>query len=173
MQLPDSSIQGLETPEQGRAAVWARRVVLTVVSAVVVAGALGFLGVRGGHRAVSEAGWTVRLDYAQIARAGLDVPWEVQVTHSGGFDGPIQLAVTGDYFDIYETQGFHPEPSKETRDGQTLFLEFDPPPDGETLVISYDAYIQPSSHRGAAGTLAVVDQGQRRAVVPFRTRLLP
>ena len=58
-------------------------------------------------------GWTLSLEHAAVARAGLDVPFTATVTHDGGFEKTITLAVTGDYFDIYETQGFNPEPQQD------------------------------------------------------------
>jgi hypothetical protein len=173
VRLPESSIQGLETPSEGRVSVWARRLVLTLILAIVLAGASGALGVRSGEVEASEAGWSVRLEYAETARAGLDVPWQVTVTHAGGFQGDVELAVTGSYFDIYETQGFHPQPSDESRDGDTLYLTFAPPDSGDTMVVAYDAYIQPASQVGRSGTISVVDAGQRVASARFGTRLLP
>ena len=91
----------------------------------------------------------------------------------GGFGKTLTLAVTASYFDIFETQGFHPEPSDETRDAETLYLTFNAPPDGDTLVVSYDAYIQPAAQRGRAATVGVVDEGRQVAVVHINTRLLP
>ena len=84
----------------------------------------------------------------------------------------FKLAVTADYFDIYETQGFFPEPDSQTRDGRTLYLTFTAPP-GDTLVVSYDAYIQPSSQVGRDGTLAVREDGRDVASVDFATWLAP
>jgi hypothetical protein len=173
VRLPESSIQDLQTPEQDRVSVWTRRAVLSVLLIFVLAGAASLLGVRATDQSASESGWTLELRHAAVARAGLDVPWQVTVTHRGGFDGPVQLAVTGSYFDIFETQGFHPEPSDESRDGDTLFLSFKPPDSGDTMVVAYDAYIQPASQVGRSGSVSVVDHGQRLAVVDFRTRLLP
>lgn len=108
-----------------------------------------------------------------MARAGLDVPFAVTVSHAGGFAKTLTIAVTGAYFDIYETQGFTPEPSSEVRDGETLYLTFDSPP-GDTFRFSYDAYIQPSSQQGRSGEVSLLSgDGSRLVTVPFRTRLLP
>jgi hypothetical protein len=173
VRLPETSIEGLEKPSQGVLAAWSRRGVLAVVLGLVLAGGIGVLGVRTGQTSASGSGWSLELRYATTARAGLDVPWEVTVRHRGGFDGPVELAVTGAYLDIYETQGFHPEPSEGSRDGDTLYLTFEPPDSGDTLVIAYDAYIQPASQLGRSGSVSVVDHGQRLATVDFRTRLMP
>lgn len=171
--LPVSTLTGLEGARADRVATWARRAFLLLLVGVVVAGLLGVLGVRSRTASASQAGWTVDLRYAAVARAGLDVPWQVTVRHRGGFGGqPVTLAVTGEYFAIYETQGFFPEPSAQARDGDTLYLEFDAPP-GDVLVVSYDAYVQPASQVGRSGTVGVYDGTRVLAPVAFRTRLVP
>jgi hypothetical protein len=170
--IPASTLEGLESGEEGRVAVWVRRGFLVLLLCFVLAGVLGLLGVHTTTSHASEDGWTVSLRHASIARSGLDAPWEVTVTRTGGFDDDVVLAVTGDYFDIFESQGFNPEPSDETRDGSTRYLTFTEPP-GETLKVSYDAYIQPASQVGRSATVSVVDAGRRVASVDFRTFLMP
>lgn len=145
---------------------------LTVLLALVVAGASGLLGVRSTTTTADRGGWHLSVEHAAVARAGLDVPWNVTVRHPGGFGASLTLAVTGDYFDIYETQGFHPEPAATRRDAETLYLTFDAP-DGDTFVLSYDAYIQPSSQRGASATVGVVEDDVTVASVEISTHLLP
>ena len=133
----------------------------------------GALGVRTDTVTRTRAGYTLSLEYPATGRAGLDIRWRVHVRHPGGFDKELTLAVTGDYFDIFETQGFFPEASAQIRDGETLYLTFDAPA-GETFVLDYDAYIQPASQRGHRGHLAVVDTaGGELVSVDYRTRLVP
>jgi hypothetical protein len=171
VQVPGSTLHDVTGPSS-RLAVWGRRLFLLLILAIVVAGLSGLLGVRDGTVSSSGAGYSISLNYPRIARAGLDVPWQVTVTHPGGFDGPVTLAVTGDYFDIFEAQGITPQPSDETQDDSTYYLTFTKPP-GDTLVVAWDIYVQPSSQRGRGGTLSVVEDGQPVASVNFTTRLLP
>lgn len=172
MRIPSSTLEGLETDSEGRVAIWTRRGFLTLLLAFVLAGLTGLLGVRSTTASAEQQGWSLSLRHAGVARAGLDVPWQVTVRHEGGFDADVVLAVTGDYFDIYETQGFSPEPSDDTRDGTTRYLTFAAPP-GDTLVVSYDGYIQPSSQAGRDGTLSVDVNGSPVVSVDFDTFLLP
>ena len=173
MRLPASTIEGLETPERQRTGLWGRRVVISLIAVMVALGVSGWLGVRTTTEVARQGGYTLSLEHASTARAGLDVPWQVTVERPGGFGKTLTLAVTGDYFDIYETQGFSPQPSAETRDADRAYLTFDTPP-GETFTLSYDAYIQPSSQLGRSGTLSVVDPAGRPLVsLDFSTRLLP
>lgn len=157
MDAPESTITGLESRAAGRAAVLLRRGFLVLLLLLVVAGLCGALGVLTSTSSASTGGWTLSLTYPRIARAGLDTTWEVRVTHPGGFSKPITLAVSSDYFDVFETQGFHPDASSSTQDGRMLYLTFEPPPSGDTLVVDFDAYIQPSSQVGRDATVAVVD----------------
>jgi hypothetical protein len=145
---------------------------LGVLALVVLADLVGLLGVHTSSATTTRDGYRLSLRYPDIARAGLDVQWQVTVSHPGGFGKEVVLAVTGDYFDIFETQGFHPQPSAETRDGHTLYLTFDAPP-GDTLVVYYDAYIQPASQQGKSARVAVLDHGTPAAWIDYRTRLVP
>lgn len=168
----DSTLQGLEDSRLDILGLWTRRAFLLALVVVLLLGLLGWLGVRSATRSAREEDWTVSLTYASVARAGLDVPWQAEVRHVGGFDGPVTLALDGDYLEIYETQAFHPQPSAEWRDGRTLYLQFEAPP-GDTMVVSYDAYIQPAAQQGRAGTLSVMQDGSPVATVDFDTHLLP
>ena len=172
MDAATSTLSDIETTSPRRVSAWLRRAFLLALLLFVLAGLLGLLGVRTTTARSSEAGWSLSVEHAAVARAGLDVPWQVTVTHPGGFGKELTLAVTGDYFDIFESQGFDPEPSDETRDAQTLYLTFPAPP-GETFVLAFDAYIQPSAQAGREGTVAVMVDGDRVAATDFRTRLLP
>ncbi len=123
----------------------------------------------------TASGYTLSLDYPEAGRAGLDVTWRARVDHPGGFEKELTLAVTGAYFDIFETQGFFPEPSKQIRDGDVLYLTFDAPK-GASFTVDYDAYIQPASQQGRRAHLAVVSNtGGGTEIVGFdyKTRLVP
>jgi len=166
----DSTVVGIGEGTEG--AVWVRRVATSLVLAVVVAAFFGVLGERSGEVSSEQDGWRLSLRYPEVARAGLDTPWQVTVEHAGGFDKELTIAVTGSYFDLFETQGFHPEPSDSTRDGDTLYLTFTAP-EADTFVVAYDAYIQPSSQRGATARVDVVDGTTPIVGVNYRTRLVP
>jgi hypothetical protein len=171
--LPETTLEGLESPSQDLRGLWGRRVFLTALTLVLVAGLAGLLGVRTATADAHEDGWSVALEYAAVARPGLDVPFTATIRHEGGFGDVVTLALTGDYLDIYETQGFNPDASTTRRDGSTLYLTFDAPVEGDTFVVTYDAYIQPTAWRGKHGSLAVLTDGRQVAAVSFRTRLLP
>lgn len=153
--------------------VWARRSMLLFLLLLVATGLSTFLGVHSSVSSTEANGYRLDLVYPRVARPGLDAPWQVTVSHPGGFaKGQLTIAVSGDYFNLYESQGFRPSPSGETRDGNTYYLNFTTPP-GDTFRVYFDAYIQPASQAGRSGWVAVIDQGRVVARTEFSTWLWP
>lgn len=152
--------------------VWLRRAAVCGLTLLVAAGLLGLLGVRTAEESDEAGGYRLQVRYPVTARAGLDVVWQVRVDRAGGFGEQITLAVTGSYFEIFESQAFHPEPVSAVRDGQDLVLTFDPPP-GDTFVLDYDAYVQPASQQGRDARVAVMEDGEAVASVRLTTHLVP
>ena len=50
-------------------------------------------------------------NYAQIARAGLDVPFRIPVERPGGFDQDVTVAVSSEYLDLFDRTSVDPEPA--------------------------------------------------------------
>jgi hypothetical protein len=171
--VPATTLDGLESAGQDLRGLWVRRGFLGVLAVVLVAGLVGLLGVRTTTTEAEADGWALELQHASVARAGLDVPFTATISRAGGFGQQITLAITGTYLDLYETQGFNPEPDATSRDGDLLYLTFEAPPDGETFVVTYDAYIQPAAQSGGGGELSIVDQGRAVVTVDFETRIWP
>ncbi len=166
------TVHGVITGERHPTARAARRAGLGLLLAIVLLAATGMLGVHSGRVSASEGGYTMTVTYAAIARAGLDVPWRVTVEHPGGFDEDIVIAVSARYFDIFETQGFHPNPDMETGDGDLVYLTFTAPT-GSTFSADFDAYIQPSSQlRERADVVLMVDDRPLLSV-RYTTWLVP
>jgi hypothetical protein len=169
----DSTLEPIRTLHLARRALIGRRAAIAVLWLLVVAGAIGVFGVHTSTVSASSGGFSASLDYPRIARAGWDVPWHLVVTKPGGFgEGTVTVAVSRSFFDIYETQGFHPAPSGETSDANYVYLEFAPPP-GDTLVVDYDAYIQPTAQLGRHADLKVITDGQERVALRWHTLLFP
>ncbi|MEA3215569.1 MAG: hypothetical protein QOJ19_1725, partial [Acidimicrobiia bacterium] len=111
--------------------------------------------------------------YAQVARAGLSVPFEVTVHRQGGFDQKIVLAVSNDYLGIFDQNAKSPEPVEETGSDREIEWRFDPP-EGETFTFSLDARVQGSRHWGRSGLVRLLDEaGSQLAQVKFKTWLAP
>jgi hypothetical protein len=167
-----STFADVAPPRSGKRAQYIRRAVLTLLAVVVAAGAVGVH--TGSAQASSSDGWSLKVWYPHVARAGLDVEFRVQVHHDGGFgDNDITLALSRRYFDIFETQGFHPDADKSTSDGRLIYLTFNPPPSGDDFTVDYDAYIQPAAQLGRHAELSLVDDQIKRLTVNFHTWLVP
>ncbi len=170
--MQDSTLAGLDAPRGERVRRIGSLVGLLALVAVVLAGATSLLGLRTETTTASGSGYTLELTYPRVARAGLDVMWQLSVQHQGGFPKDLTLSLSADQFDIYEHQAFYPSPASETRTGDQLLLTFTAPP-GDTFVLSFDAYVQPSSQVGKTATVSVLSNGQPAATVHYSTLLAP
>jgi hypothetical protein len=168
----DSTLRDVRHGDPERRGVWARRIGLSVLLVIVVLGAAGLLGVRSRTSWVSRDGYSLRVTYPQVARSGLDVPWRVEVHHVGGFPNGLTLAVSTDYFRMFETQGFFPDADSVTNDGRFVYFTFDHPR-GPTFLVDYDAYIQPASQLGKSATVRVLVNANEVVSTTLRTWLLP
>jgi hypothetical protein len=168
-----STTQGLITSARSRRAVIGRRVAVSVLALFVAAGASGWLGVHAETVQATESGYRLTLTYPRVARAGLDIPWEVRLTHLGGFDSDITIAISSSYFDIFEYQGMHPNPSDETSDGRFVYLTFSPPKAGDVFTTSLDTYVQPGSQIGRHAVVEALVHGSVVAHVNYSTLLFP
>lgn len=169
---PDSVLDDVRESARTPAVARLRSAAVAALVLVVALGLTGWLGVRSDTTHAAGAGYELTLEYPKVARAGLDVPWNLTVRRAGGFTEPVVIALTSAYFDMFETQGWSPQPSAETRNGDRTYLTVDPPP-GDTLVLGFDAYIQPSSQRGASGSVAISERGTDVVALDFTTRLVP
>ncbi len=163
------SVTAVEGRHPGRLA---RRLVLALLVVVVLLAAGGLTGVRTSSVSASKDGYTITVTYALIARAGLDVPWRVTVERPGGFDEDITIGVTARYFDIFETQGFHPNPDMETGDGDLVYLTFTAPA-GPIFSTDFDAYIQPSSQLSERADVVLLVDDRPLLSVSYTTWLVP
>jgi hypothetical protein len=170
----DSTLDDVRSTEDNRRGVIGRRVALAVLLVVVLVGSTGFLGVHSQTARASGSGYDLSLTYPRVARSGLDIPWKLTLRHPGGFAGNIVVAVTADYFDIFEFQGMHPEPSDETGTDRFVYLTFAPPPGhADVFSVSLDTYVQPASQIGRDAVVAVLIDGTRVAQVRYKTWLVP
>lgn len=64
--------------------LWLRCATLTAMALVVLADLAGLLGVHTRKVSARNHGYALTLRYPAVARSGLDVKWQVQITHPGG-----------------------------------------------------------------------------------------
>jgi hypothetical protein len=161
-----------DTWERG---IWWRRGFLALVALVVVAGLFGVFGLRS--RTVnadsSDGDVSLQVTYPQVARAGLSVPFEIEVHRRGGFDDDVVLQVSSDYLDLFDRSSVDPEPDQERSTESSVLWQFRQPPT-DTFSVSVDMEVQKGKHWGRSGSVAVLDaDGRTLARTTFTTWLAP
>ena len=124
------------------------------------------------HARASGGGYDLDVRYPTVSRPALATPFQIEVRRAGGFDGPVEVAITFEYLSMWDENGLDPDPSGATTSGDWLVWEFDPP-DGETLSIDFDARIEPAAQRGEHGRVAVMEDGEPVVEVSFETDVRP
>lgn len=170
---PDSTLAGVAGPDRPNHGLWARRAAVLVLVLVLLTAATGWLGVRSDTVRADRDGYSLEVTYPVVARAGLDVPLIIRIREPRATADDVVIGISSDYFRMFETQGFFPEPSAVTSNTDTIWMTFSPPSGGRDLVVDYDAYIQPSSQRGKSALITLRTDGVDRVSVAIRTTLLP
>jgi hypothetical protein len=168
----DSTLRDVRRAQDGPGARWGRRAGLVILLVIVVLGAVGVFGVHSRTISARSGGYALTVTYPQVARAGLDVPFRVRVHHPGGFSNSLTIAISSDYFRMFETQGFYPTADSMTNTGRLVTFTFTKPP-SETFELEYDAYIQPAAQLGKSATIEVLVHGVAVASTTLHTWLVP
>lgn len=122
--------------------------------------------------AASEQGYSLSVSFPAVTRPGLAASWSLEVEHSGGWSEPVVLAVTRDYFDIFDIDTMIPSPSATRVDGDRVILEFDPP-EGDSLTVQLDGRVEPGIQASPEATTAIQTAVGAVAEVRYRTWLVP
>jgi hypothetical protein len=149
-----------------------RRLFMTLLVAFLAFGMVGGLGVRSRTTTVQGGGYELTVTYGQVSRPGLATPWSFEIHRPGGFEGPVTVSSTTSYLDLFDENGFDPEPSKATADPETVIWEFEPP-DGDTLAVSLDARIEPGAQWGRTGQTSVLVDGKPVVTARYKTWVMP
>jgi len=153
--------------------MWTRRALIGFLVAIVVAGLLGLLGVHSRSAEAVGDGYTLKVHYAWTARPGISVPFEVQVEHPGGFQGPITLTVSDSYLSSLANASVEPQATSSTNNGESTVFVFTPP-SGDTFSASWGSQIDPSTNFGRLhATISLIDQSRSVASVRITTLVLP
>jgi hypothetical protein len=137
-----STAQGLSGQDRARQRRRLRLLGIGALFAVVLAGAVGLLGPREDTVTRVEGGWSLSMEYGSVVRSGQPVPMEIEVTHPGGFTGPVRLIFDQTVFDRFDFQNWYPNPDSETAGPETVVYDF-VPPDGDRWHVSLNARVAP------------------------------
>jgi hypothetical protein len=149
-----------------------RRIGIGLLASFLLLGAINVFGVRSETVSASGGGYELTVTYAGMSRPGLATPWDVEVRRPGGFEGPVTIATTGHYLDMFDENGLDPDPSSSTATGDVVIWEFEPP-SGETLSVSFDARLEPAVQVGRSGETSVLEDGRSVVRVNYTTRVMP
>lgn len=157
-----------------RLAYGATSLALIVLAAVAVLDAVApVFGVDSAR--VSDRGndgTLLTVDYPELTRPALASPFAVEVSRAGGFDAPIEVAVSRHWMEQWDENGFVPEPESSTGDLEWVVYEFEPP-DGDTLRVFFDARLEPARQESLEGAVQVRSPGEPIAEVRFETTVRP
>jgi hypothetical protein len=149
-----------------------RRLFMIVLAGVLALGLTGWLGVRTGIATARGGGYELTVTYGQVTRPGLATPWSLEIRHPGGFDGPVTVSTNSRYLDLFDENGFDPQPSQSTATSDTVIWEFEAP-DGDTLGVSLDARLEPGAQWGRPGETSVLVDGKPVVTVKYKTWVMP
>jgi hypothetical protein len=149
-----------------------------LVFAVALAAFIGvaLLGVFDPHQAEVTAeggGFRLTVDHPSRSRPGLPTHWavEVETVDGGPLPETITLATTSAYFTLFDENGFDPDPSAASDDGELTYVEFDTVPGAARLSASFDGRIQPGWQRGRQAETWLLVEGEPVVGVRYETRL--
>jgi hypothetical protein len=149
-----------------------RRVGIVALFTFVGLGFAGVYGVRSGSVSAHGGAYELSVLYPKVARPGLAAPWGIRLRHDGGFDGPITIATTLAWLNLFDENGRNPAPSAEYIDGDMVVWEFDPPA-GDTFLFEFDARLGPSVQSGGSATTEVRVDDVPVVHVTYHTRVFP
>lgn len=151
-----------------------RYIAYAVVFGAVIASLSGFAGLRTREVTATNDDLTLTVTYAQITRPGIATPFEIAIDREGSATLPDELSVEvpSEYMDMFDENGLDPEPETATSDGTTETWTFRPG-EAPTLVIDFDARLQPNIHSGRSATVSVSAPGSESVEVRLRTWVLP
>jgi hypothetical protein len=145
-----------------------------VLALLVGLGATGFLGVGSGTVTAAGDGTTLTVTHPRVVRAGLAVPFHVDVRRPVPSEDPVRLAVSAALLERFDFQNFYPNPAAETSSRNEVFFDFDPPP-GKRFRLSLDARTAPDQNGSTQRySVRLLSQGGGTvAAVDFRLWVVP
>ena len=144
-----------------------------VIGLGVLLGVANLVGVRSAEERTSADGLTFAVTYAKVTRSGLETPWKVEVRSPLGFEGPVTITTTAEYFERFDFNQWYPEPSGTVLRDELLVLTFDRP-QGDVLLVRFDGRASPTFGLGsAAATTPSTPRGSRRCRSPIGRWVMP
>jgi hypothetical protein len=133
-------LTGAGFARRGRA--W-RGIGLLVFLALDIAALIGVFGPTSATTTESAGGYEMRLTYPHVTRSGQPAaPYQLRITHPGGFTAPIRIAFDEDVFDRFDFQNWYPNPASEIGEAGRVIYQFSKPR-GDVFELTLDARTAP------------------------------
>ncbi len=143
------------------------------MAVVLVLALSGLFGPRKATAASLGGGYGLSLTYGSVVRSGQPVPMTLDISHPGGFAGPVTVAFDREVFERFDFQNWYPNPDQETGDEASVVYQFSPPA-GDTLTVVLDARVAPLQIGGHFSYwVAVMTAGRRVAPVDYSVWVMP
>ena len=155
-----------------RRGAWARRFLVVLFAIPIIGSFFGLVGLRQAEIRSEASDYELTVGYPELSRPGIASPFDIYVHHPGGFDSPVTLRISHEYFTLFDLNGIFPAPSSEVVEDDMVVWEFDKP-EGETFRVHVDWRIQPSLQHGSAARVELEIDGEIITDVSFDTRLAP
>ncbi|HEY3208627.1 MAG TPA: hypothetical protein VGL18_02370 [Actinomycetota bacterium] len=149
-----------------------RRILLAILTLFILLGASSLLGAHTSTREASGGGYDLKLVYPAVTRPGLAVRWILFIHRAEGFKGPVRVATTSTYFNLFDFNNLDPMPSKSMTSSELSIWEFDPPV-GDTLRITFDARLEPARQHGSMATTSILENDLPVVSIHYQTRVMP
>ena len=126
----------------------------------------------GRATAVAPDGTELTAEYPSLTRPALAAAFAVEVRSDRGFDGPIELAISRQWIEAWDTNGWLPEPDAGTGDDRWVTYEFEAP-EGDTFRAFHDARMEPARQEDVRGVVQLRSSGRPIAEVRLTTKVRP
>ena len=126
----------------------------------------------GGGDGRSGRWWLVRGRVPASDPKALASPLAVEVSRPDGFDGPVEIAVSWPWIEIWDENGLYPTPESEVGEEHWVVYEFEPP-DGDTFRFFYDARLEPARQESQRGAVRLRSGDQVEAEIELTTTVRP
>jgi len=148
---------------------------LLVILGLVLAGLVGFLGVRTSHASASGGGISLSVEHATISRPGLATPFAMVIESTDGSALPsmVSTRVANEYLAMFDENGLDPDPASSFQSEEWTWWDFEVPEGSSVLEVTFDARVEPGVQWGQTATAAVEIEGQQAVAVEFATWVLP
>lgn len=151
-----------------------RRISVAMVSLIVLAALGGLLGVRTTTASTSVDDFTLTVESARVARAGLATPLSIRVaSDAGSLPSSVTLRIDSRYLAMLDEHGLSPEPASDVAGPRWTWWTFELPEGTPALQVDFDSRVEPSVQWRREGSVALFVDGDLKAQIPLSTWIAP